>query len=120
MDEAGIDLRGHTSKIVDRFLQEPWDHGSSVCDSANERCPVFPGRTIRVHCSFEDPSQSTEPEDQRFDTFRRARPARAQGLAGGDARGSAGRCDVRMQMAARLATLADSDASARALEPLTR
>ena len=26
MDEAGIDLRGHTSKIVDRFLQEPWDY----------------------------------------------------------------------------------------------
>lgn len=27
MDEAGIDLRGHTSKIADRFLQGPWGYG---------------------------------------------------------------------------------------------
>lgn len=55
MADVGIDLRSHTSKTLDRFLGEPWDYVITVCDSANERCPVFPGRAARLHWSFEPP-----------------------------------------------------------------
>ncbi len=75
MDERGIDLRGHRSKTVDTLLGEPWDVVITVCDSANERCPVFPGPTTRLHWSFEDPSAATGSEDERLAVFRRVRDA---------------------------------------------
>jgi arsenate reductase len=73
MDEIGIDVRNHTSKTLDRFLDEPWDYVVTVCDSANERCPVFPRAGHRVHWSFEDPSAATGTEDEKLAVFRRVR-----------------------------------------------
>ena len=73
MDEVGIDLRGHASKTLDRFLTEPWDHVLTVCDSANERCPLFPGRAKRTHWSFDDPSAAQGTDAERLGTFRRVR-----------------------------------------------
>ena len=43
MAEVGIDLPGHTSDHVDRYVGEDFDLVVSVCDSARESCPVFPG-----------------------------------------------------------------------------
>ena len=82
MDELGIDLRGHRSKTVDRLLAEPWDYVITVCDGAHERCPLFPGRTTRLHWSFEDPSAATGSEDERLAVFRRVRDAIAARLRG--------------------------------------
>jgi arsenate reductase len=73
MSEIGIDLRGHTSKTLDRFVAEPWDHVITVCDSANESCPVFPGARRRLHWSFDDPSAATGTDEQRLAVFRRVR-----------------------------------------------
>jgi len=73
MDEIGIDLRGHTSKTLDRFLDQSWDYVITVCDNANERCPVFPGRTTRLHWSFDDPSAARGTDEERLATFRRVR-----------------------------------------------
>ena len=73
MAELGIDLSGHRSKTLDRFLGERWDYVITVCDSANERCPVFPGAKNRLHWSFEDPSAATGTDEQRLDVFRRIR-----------------------------------------------
>jgi arsenate reductase len=75
MGEVGVDLRGHMSKTVDGLLGQPWDHVITVCDSANERCPVFPARTHRLHWSFPDPSQATGTDEERLATFRRVRDA---------------------------------------------
>src|SRR5215471_18762478 len=46
MDEVGIELQGHTSKTLDRFLGDKWDYVITVCDSANERCRCSRGRRI--------------------------------------------------------------------------
>jgi arsenate reductase len=73
MDEVAIDIRRHTSKTLDRFLGETWDYVITVCDSAKERCPVFPGRVTRLHWSFDDPSAVTGTEQERFEVFRRVR-----------------------------------------------
>ena len=73
MGEIGIDISGHTSKTLDAFLNESWDYVITVCDSANERCPVFPGETTRIHWSFDDPSQATGSDEDRLVTFRRVR-----------------------------------------------
>src|SRR5829696_7023519 len=59
MDELGIDISGQESKILERYLGEPFDYVITVCDDANEACPVFPGAESRLHWSFRDPSQAT-------------------------------------------------------------
>jgi arsenate reductase len=73
MSEAGVDLNGHTSKTVDQFLDQPWDYVITVCDAANEACPVFPKKTSRLHWSFRDPAQATGTEHERLEAFRRVR-----------------------------------------------
>jgi arsenate reductase len=73
MAECGIDITGHTSKTLDRFLDQPWDDVITVCDSANETCPLFPKAARRLHWSFEDPSKATGTEEERLATFRRIR-----------------------------------------------
>lgn len=80
MEEIGLDLRGHTSKTLERFLGEPWDYVITVCDQAGERCPVFPGPAARIHWSFEDPSAATGAEADRLAAFRGVRDAIAARL----------------------------------------
>ncbi len=72
MDEVGIDLRGHASKTLDRFLGDKWDYVITVCDSANERCPLFPA-AARLHWSFPDPSAAPGSEAEQLEAFRRVR-----------------------------------------------
>jgi arsenate reductase (thioredoxin) len=57
MREVGIDISSHTSKTL-YDLSDPWnfDVVMTVCDSANEICPVYPAKTKRLHLSFPDPS----------------------------------------------------------------
>ena len=73
MDEVGIDLGRHSSKTFDQFLAQPWECVITVCDTANERCPIFPARTTRLHWSFADPSAAPGSEDENLQTFRRIR-----------------------------------------------
>jgi len=75
MEEVGLDLRGHSSKTLERYLGERWDYVITVCDQAGERCPLFPGPARRIHWSFEDPSAATGSEAERLATFRRVRDA---------------------------------------------
>jgi protein-tyrosine-phosphatase len=46
MNEIGIDISGHRSKSVDEFTGQEFDYVITVCDNANESCPVFPGNTV--------------------------------------------------------------------------
>ena len=73
MAERGIDISGHTSKIYDGLIDTPWDYVITVCDDANERCPVFPGVQQRLHWSFADPSGATGTDENRLAKFRRVR-----------------------------------------------
>jgi arsenate reductase len=75
MSEVGIDLSGHNSKALDRFLGERWDSVITVCDRANEACPVFPAKTTRLHWSVDDPSAASGSEEGRVKVFR-SRPSR--------------------------------------------
>lgn len=73
MREVGIDISGQTSKTLERYLHEPWDYVITVCDDANESCPVFPGAADRSHWSFEDPSKATGTDAERSEVFRKTR-----------------------------------------------
>jgi arsenate reductase len=73
MAELGIDLSGQRSKSVDEFAGQEFDYVITVCDNANEVCPVFPGKTKRVHWSFEDPASVTGSRTEREAAFRKVR-----------------------------------------------
>jgi arsenate reductase (thioredoxin) len=73
MKEIGIDISTHTSKKLERFLGERWDHVITVCDRANESCPIFPGGAERIHWSFDDPSAAIGSEEEKLGVFRRVR-----------------------------------------------
>ena len=66
MRELDIDISGQQSKTLDRYIGDPFDKVITVCDTAAEACPIFPGAREQLHWSFPDPSQATgSPEEQR-------------------------------------------------------
>jgi arsenate reductase len=73
MKEIGIDISCQRSKSVDEFVGQPFDWVVTVCDSARESCPVFPGAMARLHWSFEDPAAATGSAQERRAVFRRVR-----------------------------------------------
>ena len=74
MAEVGIDISKSTPKSVDEFLNEQWDYVITVCNDANETCPVFLGKVKhRLHIGFVDPSHTTGSEEFIMSEFRRVR-----------------------------------------------
>jgi arsenate reductase len=74
MAEAGVDISGHTSKRPED-LGVPFDVVVTVCDSAHEACPVFPGARV-VHVGFEDPprlARGAPSEEAAMVHYRRVR-----------------------------------------------
>jgi len=71
--ELGIDISSHRSKSVDEFAGQAFDFVITVCDAANEACPVFPAGTQRMHWSFEDPAAVEGSDEERLAAFRRIR-----------------------------------------------
>lgn len=70
MAEVGVDLSKHRSKSIDGFLNSEIDYVITVCDSAKETCPIFPGGKQIQHKSFEDPSAATGTQEQILTSFR--------------------------------------------------
>ncbi|MFO8007678.1 MAG: arsenate reductase ArsC [Candidatus Brocadiia bacterium] len=76
MAEAGADISDQRSKHVDELKGMDFDCVVTVCDSAREACPVFPGDATVIHSSFEDPprlAQHAETEEEALDHYRRVR-----------------------------------------------
>jgi arsenate reductase len=71
MEEIGIDIREHSSKTLERYLDREIDTVVTVCDDANEVCPVFPRARRRIHWSVPDPSLVQGSD--RLAAFRAAR-----------------------------------------------
>jgi arsenate reductase (thioredoxin) len=73
MRQIGIDISGHRSKSVDEFAGQEFDYVITVCDNANQNCPVFPGNTKRIHWSIEDPAVAEGDENSKLAVFQRVR-----------------------------------------------
>jgi len=72
MEEAGIDLTGQRPKHVDELTHVRFHRVITVCDSAAENCPYFPGAE-RIHWPFEDPARAQGTEEERLTIFRQVR-----------------------------------------------
>jgi arsenate reductase len=76
MAEVGIDISGQQSKSVDEIGDVEFDHVITVCDNAQQSCPVFPAKTKVVHVGFEDPPKlaaEAGDEDEAMGHYRRVR-----------------------------------------------
>ena len=73
MNEIGIDISGHRSKSVREFAGRDLDYVITVCDHAQESCPVFPAKTLRIHWPFEDPAAVQGSDQEREAAFRKVR-----------------------------------------------
>jgi arsenate reductase len=80
MSELGIDLSSHRSKHVREFDGQHFDYVITVCDNANESCPIFPNDTERIHWSVSDPAAVEGSETARLAAFRRVRDSLAETL----------------------------------------
>ena len=67
----GIDLLGERSKDVDEYAGQTFDYVITVCDSAAEECPVFPGAPQRIHWSFADPAAVEGTDEDKLRAFQR-------------------------------------------------
>lgn len=76
MAEAGVDISNHRSKDTGDLKEVEFDYVITVCDHANENCPVFPGRARVVHAGFDDPpklAEDAKTEDEALAHYRRVR-----------------------------------------------
>ncbi len=73
MNEVGIDISQQHSKSVEQFVGQTLDFVITVCNSAKETCPVFPGDAKRLHWPFDDPAAVEGKESARLAAFRRIR-----------------------------------------------
>ena len=56
-------------KHLDRYLGQQFDYVITVCDSASESCPIFPGAPARIHWSLPDPAAAVGTAEERQRTF---------------------------------------------------
>jgi arsenate reductase (thioredoxin) len=76
MAEAGVDISRQTSKSVEALSGVAFDVVVTVCGSAREACPVFPGGATVVHVGFDDPpalARTAKTEDEALAHYRRVR-----------------------------------------------
>ncbi|PYT82646.1 MAG: hypothetical protein DMG40_05055 [Acidobacteria bacterium] len=72
MRQIGIDVSAHRSKSVSEFEGRRFDTVITVCDSAAELCPTFPGAR-RLHWSIRDPGNATGSHEEQLAAFCRVR-----------------------------------------------
>lgn len=76
MAEAGVDISGHSSKLLDSLRDVKFDFVVTVCGHAHETCPWFPGSAKVIHKGFDDPpklAKSAASEEEALDHYRRVR-----------------------------------------------
>lgn len=74
MNEIGIDISTQTSDHVDKYIDQPYDYVITVCDDANEKCPVFVGQVKhRLHIGFDDPADAIGTDEEILPVYRRVR-----------------------------------------------
>jgi len=76
MSQAGVDISEHRSKTLQRLETLEFDYVVTVCDSAQEACPVFPGRAKVIHRGFDDPPRlaaEAANEDEAMGVYQRVR-----------------------------------------------
>jgi arsenate reductase len=70
--EIGIDISKNRSKSIEEFCGQNFNYVVTVCDSAREKCPFFPGEKV-IHHSFKDPNSFQGSEEEIMKGVRQVR-----------------------------------------------
>ena len=73
MQEIGIDISKHSSNKIEEFNHIEFSHLITVCDHANESCPIYLKNAIHCHKNFKDPSKINGPENYIKHCYRNCR-----------------------------------------------
>jgi arsenate reductase (thioredoxin) len=76
MAEADVDISQQRSKHVHEVMDIPFDYVITLCDQANQSCPIFPGMVKRLHVGFDDPpylAKNAKTEEEALGYYRRVR-----------------------------------------------
>ena len=74
MKDDGIDISHHTSNNVSEYKNIDFDDVITVCDNANEACPIFPSTAKKFHHNFPDPAKAIGNEEEIMEKFAKATP----------------------------------------------
>lgn len=69
MKDDGIDISHHTSNNVSEYKNIDFDDVITVCDNANEACPIFPSSAKKFHHNFPDPAKAIGNEEEIMEKF---------------------------------------------------
>ncbi len=72
ISEVGIDISGQRSKTLAEVPSD-LDYVITLCDEAEETCPVFPARTETMHWRLPDPSLAEGSQADRLGVSRKVR-----------------------------------------------
>lgn len=76
MKEAGIDISGHTSDVIDPEILNKAEYVITLCGHADEHCPVISNKNVvKWHWGFDDPAKATGTEEEIMTKFREVRDA---------------------------------------------
>ena len=76
MRDVGVDISGQHSKLVEELNEAQFDWVVTVCGTADEHCPTFPGSPKIQHVGFDNPpklAQSAATEEEALVHYRRVR-----------------------------------------------
>ena len=72
MAEVELDISKKRSKSIEEFRGQNFNYVVTVCDSAKEACPFFPGDKV-IHHSFKDPNSFRGSEEEIMKGVRQVR-----------------------------------------------
>ena len=70
-----LDAKDSRSKSWDEFRDKKLDLVVTVCDSARQSCPVFPGSPKVIHWNIPDPAALSGSEEEKLRAFKAAAQA---------------------------------------------
>jgi arsenate reductase len=73
MAEAGVDISGQESTVVDDAMLRRADVVVTVCGHADEVCPALPPGVRKIHWPLADPAKATGSEAEIMAAFRATR-----------------------------------------------
>ena len=73
MAKDGIDISNHTSNSLEEYKNTEISHVITVCDHANESCPVYLKKVNLTHKNFSDPSKVIGNEFEIQEAFEKCR-----------------------------------------------
>lgn len=74
MQEAGVDISKNTSDVIDPHILNRADYVITLCDHADEHCPVISNKNVtKWHWGFDNPAKATGTEEEIMNQFRTVR-----------------------------------------------